>query len=401
MLSTDNIVDYLKKNIMFKDTSYDKLKEIADIIEVTSFTDDQIIFETGDDGDAIYIIAEGQVRVHRDNQEITVLKAGECVGEMAVLDAGKRSASVSSIGDSILLKIGKEDFHKLMQRDINLMQKTLSILLGKLREQTDRDVKAKIEKALIDRDLERAREMQMAILPKEDLTIKSSDGISLTASGYCNPAIKVGGDYFDYFELPDNKFGAMIGDVKGHGFDAGLIVSMAKSCLHMQLRNNYSLQSVMNAINEVIYTYGFIPNFMYMTFCYMIFDLKTCTVSFSIAGHPFPRHYLANESRIAGIDINFGNTFLGWNEKEIFDVSSPEPFSKGDIFILFTDGITDAQNGDEKTFGEERLEELLIKNAHLSAGEIKENILRCHKDFCGDVQQADDITLVVIKIDEA
>ncbi|MGB9597848.1 MAG: cyclic nucleotide-binding domain-containing protein [Candidatus Poribacteria bacterium] len=111
----DNKVDYLRKNIMFKDTPLEELKGIADVSEVVDFADDQIIFEVGDQGDAIYFIANGQVKVYKDNQEITVLKAGECVGEMAVLDAGKRSASVSSIGNSILLRINRDDFHKLMQ----------------------------------------------------------------------------------------------------------------------------------------------------------------------------------------------------------------------------------------------------------------------------------------------
>ncbi|MGB9597847.1 MAG: PP2C family protein-serine/threonine phosphatase [Candidatus Poribacteria bacterium] len=194
-------------------------------------------------------------------------------------------------------------------------------------------------------------------------------------------AVKVGGDYYDYFELPDNKVGVMIGDVKGHGFDAGLMVSMVKSfsmvksCLYMQLKNDYSLPSVMSAINEIIYEYGFKPNFMYMTFCYMIFDLKTHLASFSIAGHPFPRHYLASENRIADINLDFGNTLLGWDKAEIYDISNPESWGKGDVFILFTDGITDASNINEECYGEERLEEQIIKNAHLTPKEIKEKIL--------------------------
>ena len=88
MLLIDKKTAYLRKNVMFKDSPLNELKSIAEIAQMMNFSDNQTIFNAGDIGDAIYFIAKGRVRVHKDGQDITELKAGECVGEMAVMDAG-------------------------------------------------------------------------------------------------------------------------------------------------------------------------------------------------------------------------------------------------------------------------------------------------------------------------
>ncbi|MCZ6635469.1 MAG: SpoIIE family protein phosphatase, partial [bacterium] len=104
-------------------------------------------------------------------------------------------------------------------------------LLGKLREDVETQVSAGLERERWQQDIKRAHEIQMGMLPSEDLITNTFE-----ISGFCQPATDVGGDYYDYQILNKDQVGVIIGDVTGHGFYSGLFVAMAKTCLHLQAR---------------------------------------------------------------------------------------------------------------------------------------------------------------------
>ena len=278
---------------------------------------------------------------------------------------------------------------------MKLLQNVIKILLGKLRMNTNREIEAMRERVRVMQDLTRAREMQINMLPTPDFSAGTDGGPCLKASGYCYPAEKVGGDYYDYLCLPDNKVGLVIADVMGHGFHTGLMVAMAKSCLQMQVKFDYSIPGVMSAMSDMVcgFMHGETP--LFMTFCYIIVDLTTHAVSFCNAGHSYPYHYRADTEQMDMLESDACP--LGMLESQDYEVSQSE-WGEGDVFVLYTDGIFEAENKDGEQFGEERLKRLVMENIYSTADQLEKTILHKFHGFCQGVVQADDVSLVIIKM---
>ena len=395
ILSITEKISYLKETELFSDMPVEALKLIAEVTQEMRFADNETIFHDGEKGDAAYFVVNGEIRVHRDDIEIVRVGKNRCVGEMAVIDEGPRSGSGSSVGETVLLRLSRDDFYNIAQDNMKLLQNVIKILLRKLRMNTNREIEVIREQERVMQDLTRAREMQINMLPTPDFSFGADSGPCLKASGYCYPAEKVGGDYYDYLCLPDNKVGLVIGDVMGHGFHTGLMVAMAKNCLQMQVKFDYSIPSVMSAMNDMVcgFMHGEYP--LFMTFCYIIVDLLTHTVSFCNAGHSYPYHYRADKKQMNMLESDACP--LGMLESQDYEVSQSE-WGEGDVFVLYTDGIFEAENKDGEQFGEERFKRLVMENIHLTPDQLKGAILHEFDGFCQDVIQADDVSLVIVKM---
>ena len=392
MLPIAEKMAFLKETELFNDVPKSDLEEVAAIAHEVHFTDGETFIREGEEGDALYFVVSGQVKIHKFGVELIRRGRNECIGEIAVADDGPRSTSVSSIGDSLLLKISRDDFYNAAQNNVKLLQNVLKIVVRKLRRDTDRQIESIRERERMMQDMIRARELQMSMLPVQDLCVEKN-GLSLEASGNCYPAEMVGGDYYDYFVLPDYQVGLVIGDVMGHGFHTGLMVSTAKSCLQTQIRTDHSLTSVMSAMNDMVY--GFVHGGLFMSFCYMVIDMQDNTLSFCNAGHNYPYHYRSDTKQLDMLESNACP--LGILEHQDYETSRLR-WNEGDIFVLYTDGIVEAQNKEQEDFGEERLRQLIIDNAYLSPAELKGTILQELNNFCEDVIQADDVSLMIVKM---
>lgn len=397
MLSQADKVAFLRKTELFKELSEDTLEVIADMADEVHFSDGETIFEEGESGDAVYFIVGGQVRVHKSGIEIAVRNAGECVGEMAVMDEGARSASVSSAGDSTILKleVGHGDFYKAIQDDLGLLKSVLQVIVRRFREDMERQIQVIRQNERMIQDMTRARELQMSMLPSQDLSIRASNGMTLTASGACYPAELVGGDYYDYFPLPGDKVGLVIGDVMGHGFHAGLMVSTAKSCLYTQVKADSSVSGVLSVMNDMVY--GFVHGDLFMSFCYIVLDLIGGRLSFCNAGHCYPYHYRAKAGHLEALESN--SCLLGVLEYQYFK-EIDRGWEAGDLLVMYTDGITEARNVDNECFGEDRLKQLITGNPDLSPSQLKITVFQELSSFCQGAKQMDnmdDASLVVVR----
>lgn len=405
MLSIAERIACLKETELLSGIPADILETIAEVAQEMYFADAEIVFHDDEKSDAVYFVVEGEVRVHKSGVELTRIGRNRCVGEMGIIDEGPRKGSVSSIGDTLLLKVSRDGFYRILQNDAKSLQNVLKIVLMKFRKETDREVEMMLERERMirerermDQDLLRAREMQMSMLPTEDLYVEAAGCLCLKASGDCYPAEKVGGDYYDYFCLPNNQVGLVIGDVMGHGFHTGLMVAMAKSLLQIQIKTDYFVPVVMSVMDEMVrmqVEQMQSEHSLYMTFCYMILDLQAQTISFCNAGHSYPYHY-----RVAAdqMDILESDAWpLGMLGPQDFRTSQSE-WEQGDVFILYSDGIIEAENEDREQFGEERLARLIKENAQLPPEQLKEKIIHELDNFCHGMVQADDVSLVVVKM---
>ncbi len=237
-------------------------------------------------------------------------------------------------------------------------------------------------------DIQRAYEIQRSMLPQEDLL---RDGMRFT--GYCRPAENVGGDYYDYFTLPDGRIGLLIGDVTGHGFNASLIMAMARSCRSTQTWVDPEVSPVMEALNRIVQTTG--PDWLFMTACYLLIDTDTRRYTYANAGHHFPLHYdtdtrkatpLESTGPLLGIDAG-----LSFNAEE-------RSWKPGDTLVLFSDGIVESENAAGEIFGEDRLRTLVEAHGHEQPTDLKQRIINTVETFCQGVPYMDDVTLVVARL---
>ena len=237
-------------------------------------------------------------------------------------------------------------------------------------------------------DIQRAYEIQRSMLPQEDLL---HAGMQFT--GYCRPAENVGGDYYDYFALPDGRVGLLIGDVTGHGFNASLIMAMARSCRSTQTRIDPDVTPVMDALNRIVQTTG--PDWLFMTACYLVIDPDARRYAYANAGHHFPLHYRADTRTAEPLEST--GPLLGIDAGTTFEAVE-RPWSPGDALVLFSDGIVEAENATEEVFGENRLRDVVETHGHRTPSDLKEQIIRAVEAFSQGVPFMDDVTLLVAKL---
>jgi serine phosphatase RsbU (regulator of sigma subunit) len=254
------------------------------------------------------------------------------------------------------------------------------------------------EKKRLEEELRIAREIQMSLLPQGPLVMP---GLSLTA--LCVPAREVGGDYYDFFPMTSNRLGVLIADVSGKGTSAALYMAELKGLVLSLSQIHTSPRDLMIAANRIIASNLDARSFITMT--YAVIDLDAGIMTYARAGHT-PMMYLpgpgcgarevqvlAPDGLVLGLKIDSGEMF------ERLLVEESLPLHPGDLYLLFTDGITEAMNAADDCFGETRLAQIVEKHAHLPSDQLRERVLREIEAFVGDAPQHDDMTMILLKVE--
>jgi serine phosphatase RsbU (regulator of sigma subunit) len=233
-------------------------------------------------------------------------------------------------------------------------------------------------------ELEIAKEVQARLFPQ---TLYSC--VTLDYAGVCLQARKVGGDYYDFFDLGRERLGLVVGDMAGKGIAAALLMVNLQAHLH----NQYAIgierpQELLHAVNQLFFDNT--PPSAYATLFFAEYDSRERRLSFANCGHP-PALLL----RADGVVEKLTSTatvlglFCQWHcaieERELFP---------GDTLVLYTDGVTECLNPMEEEFGEQRLIEALERNRGQSSSRLLGSVVEEVQHFCPEEQQ-DDITLIV------
>jgi len=257
------------------------------------------------------------------------------------------------------------------------------------------------EKKRLEEELRIAHEIQMSLLPQGPLLMA---GLSVTA--LCVPAREVGGDYYDFLPLGDQRVGVLIADVSGKGTSAALYMAELKGLVLSLSEIHTSPRDLLIAANRIIAQHLDARSFITMT--YAVIDLRARTMTYARAGHtpliyvpgvcahgaPRQVQILAPDGMVVGLKLDNGEMF---NRHLVEETIALQP---GDLYLLFTDGISEAMNARDDLFGETRLGQLVETHAHLPSEELRERMLREIAAFVGDAPQHDDMTMILVKVDE-
>ena len=257
----------------------------------------------------------------------------------------------------------------------------------------------KAEKERLEQELLIARRIQMSLLPQGQTTMA---GITLTA--HCEPAREVGGDYYDFLPIDDHTIGILIADVSGKGTSAALYMAELKGIVLSLSQRHTSPRELLIEADRIISRH--LDSQSFITVSYLLVDVRTRTVRYARAGHcPMiyvPGTYaslrapqlLTPDGLVLGLQLDEGRTFTRLLEEMTL------PLGPGDLFVLYTDGMSEAMNPDGDCFGDARLADLIGAHADLPAEELRERILRDLDAFAGTAAQHDDMTMVLLRVDE-
>jgi len=273
--------------------------------------------------------------------------------------------------------------HDLSRRIVE-QHTRLSSMVVELREA----LITKTKLAGLQQELEIARQVQLAILPKE-----FPPDARVAVHGQMTPAREVGGDFYDYFMIDDDTLGFVVADVSGKGVPAALFMAIARTLLRSTALFERSPSGSIRRLNDLLAVEN--EQMLFVTVLYGVIDLTTGRVTYVNAGHNLPYHVAAN----GGVTPlpSTGGMAVAVLEGFVYAEGSLV-LAPGDALFLYTDGVTEAFDVDERAYGEERLETLLKSGANeWSVLELSERVLASVHIFERGAPQADDITCLTLR----
>ncbi len=259
--------------------------------------------------------------------------------------------------------------------------------------QNDLLQKETVERERLEREMQLARQIQTAFLPHNIPVLPGWD-----LQVYWRPAREVGGDFYDFFELPGDRLGMVIADVADKGMPAALFMTLVRTLVRATVEVLNSPADVVARVNDLLFPDAM--SGMFVTLVYAVLDLNTGELKTTNAGHnpPLVLHQPCRFER-----VQRDGMALGVTEHTPFHSHSYQ-IEPGDLLVMYTDGVTKSFALDGKMFGEERLLETIEQAAHyeddgdgLSAQAILQAIDGRVLEFSGDEAPSDDLTLVVLK----
>lgn len=325
--------------------------------------------------------------------ELSAVRTGRSIAGGILQDVRQMAKATKRFGegdlDHRIPVTGKDELSTLassfntMARDIREHQKVL------------------LEKERLEADLAVARDIQQRMLPQEAPTVPGLD-----IAGVSIPSREVGGDLYSFSTLPDGTLGIAIGDVSGKSVPAALLMSNTVAAFRAETRMNAAADHVIAEMNRLIADQ--VEPGKFVTFFYGIVDTAAETLRYCCAGHNPPLKMNAGGDAEwipeAGLPLGV------YPDAEY--TAAEVAFSKGDILVLYSDGVTEAERDhagappadgdtgpvdDDEFFGEERMESVIRSARTAGAGEIIQALLDAIRDYSGDGVQSDDLTIIVVK----
>jgi serine phosphatase RsbU (regulator of sigma subunit) len=253
-------------------------------------------------------------------------------------------------------------------------------------------LKESFERERMEEELRIARDVQRRLLPHETPKYNGISIEALTITAY-----EVGGDYYDYINFSDDQLGFIIGDVSGKGTSAAFYMAEAKGIVQSLSKSFKEPRELLIRTNEILYETLERKSFISMLMASL--NCRTNTLSFARAGHCPLLYYNSkqNEARLLqpegiGVGLEKGVVFRKKLKEETVKCHS------GDIFVFYTDGLSEARNHAGEEYGDERLCHLIGSNAKKTAPELKELVIDSILSFLDGQSLSDDLTLLLVKI---
>lgn len=270
------------------------------------------------------------------------------------------------------------------QTDLHILTHLANIAAVKLENARLFEQAVAVER--MEQELQKAAELQNHLLPGAGPDIP---GFQVYGSSISCRA--VGGDYYDYIEMPDGRLAIGLGDVAGKGLSAALLMTSFQASLRALSELDLSPADTISRLNRLLCRA--LPDNRFVTFFYAVLDPETRNLKFVNAGHNPPSVVRADGTRES---LGQNGPPLGMFEESQYSMNDLE-LAPGELLVCYSDGISEAESPKGEEFGEERLTGLVENQRALPPVEIVQHVNSTLNDHCRGTSQQDDITLVVLK----
>ena len=353
------------------------------------FKNGEYLFKVGQPAEKLFYITKGLIRL----PELDVrMNAGHVVGEMGIFSPDRcRSASAIAEEDVEAYTMGRDEVCSLMSSNPKLATSLIELILKRTLSQLKTEIEARER---LNAELRIARNIQYSMLPRVFPPFPSRRDFELYA--IMEPAKEVGGDFYDFFLIDQNRLCVLVGDVSGKGVPAALLMARSKTLLRTEVMQGCRTNEILARVNNALCADN--QECMFLTVLCLILNTRTGEAEYCSAGHNPPLvcgsdgvlHFLdAPPGLLMGFEENFR-----WEPK-------PFHFRPGDMIFLYTDGVTEAENSKQEPFSEERFRDSV---SGLRSVELAELINGVRQDISRHIQghpQSDDITLLALKFNGA
>lgn len=311
---------------------------------------------------------------------VSVILSREIARPVAKLKEGAQAIGKGDLDYRVNIRSGDE-FEDLAG--------SFNTMAGALKENIENLKKTTTEKERYSREMEIARSIQTSFLPEKMPEIPGFD-----LSAVMIPAMEVGGDFYDIVPLRDGRrWMFVIADVSGKGVSAALYMAMSRTLIRTGLENSHDVPRVFSTVNDQLCKDA--QSGMFVTMFAAALDPEERTLTCINAGHNPPLLIRGADGKAEFLPVHG----IALGVVPDMDKSADQIHLKpGDLFIMYTDGVTEAFDETYASFGEERLVRIAQEARHLPADQVRERIIDEIRGFAGGAPQSDDITLVIIRV---
>jgi serine phosphatase RsbU (regulator of sigma subunit) len=413
----------------------DEIRYLAEKLRLREIPAGVTLIHEGGRDERFYILLEGQVEVFKtmsgpampddpampeesiplntEERNLGQLNQGALIGEMSLFSRdSQHTASVRALSPLRLLEMTRGEFDALLQRQpamtydlVRLLSRRLerseNVTILDLQEKNLQLTKAYlelkaaqallVEKEKLEHELELARDIQLGILPEPIPALPGFDFGALMV-----PARVVGGDFYDFIPLDDERMGIVVGDVSDKSMPAAMYMSLSYSLIRAEARRSDSPAETLQNVNRHLLDIS--SSDMFVTVLYGILNRATREFRFARAGHEYP---IIMDKRGQPLELarTTGRLMGLFDDLKLNEQSFV--FPAGGAALIFSDGITEAMDVQGKQFGAGRALDFLSRQLasatpHSTAQRISERLLQDVQDFTRPAPQQDDITIVTI-----
>ena len=395
------VLGFISQLKIFRDVPYALIEDALAASRIQRFADGALLRRPGEQSTGILFVLSGRVRVHLDapdSAEFFTIEAGDCVGELSVIDGKPTSAYVvADAGCRILFVDADTLFDRLLPiPEVN--RKFMMMLTDRVRRTSDRvleQTRSAMELTHLQRELGLAQEIQAGMLPQESPLFPEREDVDCAAR--IRVARQVGGDFYDAFFIDQTRLLVTIGDVCGKGMPAALLMVRAVTLLRSEATRRTGakrgqLQRMVERLNQQLAERNEASLFV-TTICALL-DTATGKLTFVNAGHNPPLLALGDGS----FELLIGprNPVAGFVGTLTYGVGEVE-LPPGSALVLYTDGVIDAQTASGELFGEQRLLDTLNGAPGRSATQLVDGAMAALDGFVVGAAQADDIAVLALR----
>ena len=326
-----------------------------------------------------------------ESREILELEVILSFAHIPIAREGESPVGVLSVFSRTIVGLFTQPFIDLLTSLAGQLAQAIKIDSEMKAKEQERRQKEEIllENVKVTRDMEIAKQIQLSLLPPSPPDLNGA-----LIACRCIPATHVGGDYYDFFRRGIDDIDIVIADVSGHSVGAALIMAETRSVLRAQFHATNSTRDILAMLNEELYE-DLTNAELFITMFYVKFNMASRLLTYASAGHNRP--LLFRPGRPSCTELDAEGLILGVKRNVLFEENT-EQLQGGDVLLMYTDGVTEAQNRAGELFGESRLCEFLATVCTEHPDVMIDRILREVTAFSAPEPLQDDLSLVIIKL---